>query len=410
VEPQVEAVRRLLLDEGLDGLVATGPEHVTYLTGYHSWTIYTFAGLEVYGLVSASGDTALVAPIDALDFLADRPTTAGRVHLFGTFHLARRPGVELVGAERRLAEMRAELPCHPTAAAALGAALDELGLLRGRLGVDETGLTVPRWRALAEALPDAVLSERAALLRTARTIKTEAEVALLRHAALSVEAGIQAAFAGCRPGRTEADLERVIQSTTAAAGVIPGHCETSAGTRGSACFPSSADRTLRAGDVIRSDCGGRYRGYWADTGRTAVLGEPPAELERCFAAVSAGIEAMLAAIRPGLTVTELFDLAVGTVRDAGIPDYRRHHVGHGIGLEMYEPPLLVGAGGSADIHAAHGPSELAAGMVVNIELPYYELGLGGVQIEETLVVRPGGYELLTSAPRALFRVEAAAVR
>ncbi|MFT4084092.1 MAG: Xaa-Pro peptidase family protein [Nocardioides sp.] len=399
---------RLLVENGLDGFLATSPEHVTYLTGYHSWTIYTFSAMEVYAVIAASGEKALVVPVDALDFLVDRPADVDRVHVYGTFHIAWRAGTTLDGAERRLGQMRADLPHHPSARAALISALRELGLLNGRLGIDETGLTPPRWRALAETLPEAQLTERADLLRRARVCKADSEVELLRYAALAVEAGIQTAFAGCSAGDREVDLERVIQSATAAAGVIPGHCETSLGTRSSACFPAT-DRRLGPGDVIRSDCGGRYRGYWADTGRTAVLGDPPPVLKRCFDAISTGIDAMLVAIRPGLKVADLFDVAVGTVRDAGIPDYRRHHVGHGIGLEMYEAPLLVGATGSADIHVAAPTPELVEGMVLNIELPYYELGLGGVQIEETLVVRSGGYDLLTSAPRGLFTVEADSV-
>jgi Xaa-Pro dipeptidase len=387
--------------------VATSPESITHLTGYDSWTIYTFRDLEVYGLLTASAEQALVAPIDAIDYLADRPASTDRIYTYGTFYIHQEPGARLTPSEMRVERMRAELPHFPTADAALQQALRDLGASSGRLGIDGRGVPAARWERLRELLGGAELELADDVLKDLRRVKTEAEIDRLRRAARAVEDGIQAAFAAARAGINEAELERIIGSTTAARGVIPGHCETSAGTRGSACFPPSSERSLRAGDVIRSDCGGRFGGYWADTGRTAVIGDPPPALERYFRAITAGIEAMLAAIRPGLPVRELGRLAVDTVRDHGIPHYRRHHVGHGIGLEMYEPPLLIGPDGSTDIHR-HGKHDdvLEPGMVVNIELPYYELGLGGLQIEETLVVRESGHELLTRAPRGLFRIDA----
>jgi Xaa-Pro aminopeptidase len=80
-----------------------------------------------------------------------------------------------------------------------------------------------------------------------------------------------------------------------------------------------------------------------------------------------------------------------TLLGAGIPDYRRHHIGHAIGLEMYEAPLLVEG----------SDARLEAGMVVNVETPYYESGYGGFQIEDTVLVTEAGGELLTKADRTL---------
>ena len=154
----------------------------------------------------------------------------------------------------------------------------------------------------------------------------------------------------------------------------------------------------------RADSSGRYRGYWCDTGRTAVLGTPPEKLARYYEALKAGITAILAVTKPGVPVSELFHAGVETVRQSGIPHYRRHHVGHGIGAEFYEAPML--AAQSSAIHQ-HGSVDtvLESGMVINIELPYYELGLGGLQIEDTLVLRPGGYELLTIAGRDMYSIQ-----
>ena len=394
---------------GIDGLVATSPENVTYLTDYANWTMYTFKDTEVYGVLGRDGSRALVAPIDSADYLGELPLDQSvEVYTYGTFHVNRNEDVELEGAEARLLAVRERSTHAASALEALELALRERGLDAARLAVDDRGTTPERWRRCVEALGEARVSEGTALLRSIRMVKTETEIDRMRFGARVVQSAIVNAFTTARPGLSEADLERAIRVATMEAGVLPGHNETSAGTRAGGSFPPSSDYRLKPGDVIRSDCGGRFRAYFADTGRSAVVGEPHPRIERYYQAIRAGIEAMIALVRPGLPVSELARTGIATVVENGIPGYRRHHVGHGLGLEMYEAPLLTEASGASDIHSFGSASDvLEAGMVINIELPYYELGFGGLQIEDTLVVRPGGCELLTPSSRELFRCPAA---
>jgi Xaa-Pro aminopeptidase len=102
-----------------------------------------------------------------------------------------------------------------------------------------------------------------------------------------------------------------------------------------------------------------------------------------------GEERALAEAQPGMSGGELFDLTVEAVREAGVPLYRRNHVGHGIGVEAYDRVLI--APGNAD--------RLEEGTVVNIETPYYEFGLGAIHVEDPFVVRKDKNELLTSLSR-----------
>jgi Xaa-Pro dipeptidase len=94
---------------------------------------------------------------------------------------------------------------------------------------------------------------------------------------------------------------------------------------------------------------------------------------------------------PGAAASYVFSEAVDRVRAEGIPHYRRHHVGHGIGLETYEPPIL----------SPNTEIPLEAGMVFEVETPYYELGFGGTFIEDTVVVTDSGAKVLTELPREL---------
>ena len=89
--------------------------------------------------------------------------------------------------------------------------------------------------------------------------------------------------------------------------------------------------------------------------------------------------------------SDIFNVAVQTVRNSGIPHYQRHHCGHGIGLEFYDPPLI----------SPHDHTKIEEGMVLNIETPYYELGFGGLQVEDTVLVTESGVRYLTKSSREL---------
>jgi Xaa-Pro aminopeptidase len=100
--------------------------------------------------------------------------------------------------------------------------------------------------------------------------------------------------------------------------------------------------------------------------------------------------------RPGMPANHLFDETVQAVRAAGIPHYRRHHVGHGIGAEVYDPPVLN----------ASTSTPIEAGMVINVETPYYELGWGGIHVEDPYVVGADGKNTwLTTMSRDMIIVE-----
>ena len=139
------------------------------------------------------------------------------------------------------------------------------------------------------------------------------------------------------------------------------------------------------GELVRFDLGCVYQGYRSDISRTAVLGKPTDKQARYYAAILAGERAAIAAMKPGVPVSQLFDVAVRVTRESGLPHYQRHHVGHGIGLEPYDPPTINAATATA----------LEPGMVFCVETPYYEHGWGGVQVEDAVEITASGARILT---------------
>lgn len=224
-----------------------------------------------------------------------------------------------------------------------------------------------------------------------RAVKLPGEIDRLRAAARLTEQGIDAAISALAAGVTERELEAVIATTISAGGARPKFVVVTTGARAAYADIYADDTPVRPGDLVRFDVGCFYDGYCSDLGRTAVLGEPTDLQARRYAAILAGEQRQLEICKPGLTASELFEAAVDTVRDSGIPDYRRNHCGHGIGLEGYE-------GFSVNATSEH---VLEPGNTLCVETPFYSLGWGGMMVEDTLHVTEHGAELLSDSVREL---------
>jgi Xaa-Pro dipeptidase len=388
-----QRIQAVFSQHPLKALVASTAENIRYLTDYDTPALFIYRYPGAYAVALPDEDPVLIIPISGLEYLVERPATTRNVRTTGSYFVGRRDGASLSPAEERLQALRASCPHYPSAEEALLAVLHQAGTDAGAVGVDEQGMAPATWRTLAQRLPAATLVEAGAIFAEVRRVKTPDEIDLLREAAGINERAAARAFQAVREGILERALEEVFQSEIARAGAVPGHWETTLGSRSSGSF-HAGPYPARPGDLIRSDSSCRLRGYWSDIGRTRVLGVARPEYRRTYEALQIGQAAAVKAVRPGVRVGDLFAAAVDTIRRAGLPEYRRHHVGHGIGLEMYEAPLLV----------ENSDARLEAGMVINVETPYYESGYGGFQVEDTVLVTENGGELLTAADRSLVAV------
>jgi len=386
-------VQAALAAGGLTALVASAAENVRYLTDYDTPALFIYRYPGAFAVALPNRDPVLIVHLSGLEYTIERPLTIRDVRTTGTYVVGRRAGAVLSYAEEQLQALRASCPHYPSAEEALLAVLRETGANEGAVGIDEQGMAPATWRALAQHLPVATLVEAGKIFAEIRRVKTPDEVALLREAAAINERAAARAFGAVRDGVPEKALETTFWSEIARAGAAPGHWETTLGARSSGSF-HAGPYPARPGDVIRSDSSCRFRGYWSDIGRTRVLGAARPEHLRTYEALRIGQEAVVNAVRPGVRAGDLFANALDSIRQAGLPEYRRHHVGHGIGLEMYEEPLL----------AEGSDARLEPGMVINVETPYYESGYGGFQVEDTLLVTETGRELLTTADRSLVAV------
>jgi Xaa-Pro aminopeptidase len=371
--------------QGLDALVATTTENVYYVSGLRSISHALFRGLELYAVFTRRG-TALVIPfIDTTGVASDR-IEVDHLACYGKFFFEYADDPGEIG--RKIREWTRAPAASP--ADALAGVLGDLGVL-GRVGLDEGNLFAPTWKRVEERLAGTTLVPAYQLFRQARMVKGLDEVAALEKAALIAEDGIAAVLAMLAAGVTERQAAQVYEQEVLRKGAEPFFTVVTIGERAALADVYPTDRALRPGDLVRFDLGCLVGPYRSDISRTAVLGRPTDKQARYYAAILAGERAAIAAMKPGVPVSQLFDVAVRVTRESGLPHYQRHHVGHGIGLEPYDPPTINAATNTA----------LEPGMVFCVETPYYEHGWGGVQVEDAVEVTAGGVRVLTRSSQDL---------
>jgi Xaa-Pro aminopeptidase len=212
------------------------------------------------------------------------------------------------------------------------------------------------------------------------------------------------------PGITEDELTQQFLDSVAKEGAIFEFWNTASGTQSSmhimanGHFHPSSGYRLKPGDMFRYDGGSIYSKYHSDAGGCAVLGEPSERQKACYQAIDAGMEKALEMLRPGAIPSKIFEETVAAAEKAGLKDYSKvaFFVGHGIGIECRDYPIFTRPvkaispflPGSYDL-------PIEENMVISIEVPYTELGLGGFQVEYTLLVKKDGCEKLYPHTREL---------
>ena len=377
--------------EGLDALIATSPENVTYSSGYWALSQWIRRGPQIYAVLTVDDLAAshLIAATSLLDLVADQDVWIRNIHRFGFFHAERRQNLtdELDQAQAELYD----LPIEKSAIEALFNVIRLVGLTQANIGVDEMGLLPGYWEALKDAFPHAKFTRASEIFRRIRAVKTEEEVARLRTVANITERSVAAAIGGVREGASELDLARTFHAQTVKEDAFPVLGCIGFGPRGAMPNVQPSAARLKPNDVIRFDVGGRYKHYRADIARNAVFGEADDKTKKYHNALHAGVQRALEMIRPGVKASDVFARCMETVRREGIPHYQRGHVGHGIGIDGYDLPDL-------------SPSTdhiIEEGMVLCVETPFYELGWCGLQVEDMVVVRTDGIENLMTTDGVL---------
>ena len=380
---QSERLEAVLQAFDVDAVIATLPADIAYLTGFWSFSREVYAA--DVAAVYSRGTTALVIPaLDAPAFTAGG-AAADHVACHGSFFVGLAAGAD--DHARRAAALVAD--AAETSTAALTRVLEALGLRNARIGLDDGAGS-----AIASQQSGFRVTPAVGAVRRARMVKGPYEIDCLARALHIAEEAIHAVLGELKPGTTEREAVDLYERAVTARGATPYAAMIAFGPDAAVPAGPAGDRALRSGELVRFDVGAAFKGYRGDVARMGVLGEPEPHAQRAYDAVEAGVQAALDAIAPGVEGGRVFDAAVTAVRDAGLPDFGRHHVGHGIGLEPAESPWI-----------RPGGERLEAGMVLRVEAPYYELGAFGVSVKETVLVTLGGATVVNRSHRGLVSLD-----
>ena len=357
---RVDRVRARLGDAGADALLVTTPENIRWLTG--------FTGSAGLLLVTAGGAVL---------------TTDGRYRTQAAEQLADAGVADAVdlaigGVEAQLTVLGTALVGH------------------ARLGLESGNVTWSAMRSWAARWPEVELVPTDGVVTELRMVKDGWEIDRMVRAAAIADAALASVtdlLTGDRDmGTTELAVAAALDHAMRELGAEDRAFETIVASGPNAAKPHArpTGRRIEVGDPVVVDFGAMFDGYRSDMTRTFSVGRPPeGEMARVFEVVAASQRAGVASVRPGESAGEIDRVCRDVIAEAGWADRFEHGTGHGVGLDIHEAPS-VGPGSTAN---------LSPGVVVTVEPGVYLAGLGGVRIEDTLVVTADGSRTLTEFPK-----------
>jgi Xaa-Pro aminopeptidase len=278
----------------------------------------------------------------------------------------------------------------------VGPAIELAAALGARIGFEREGLSFGEWERLrAAAGNDVELVPTDGVVETLREVKDDEERALIAEAQACADAAFEGVVLGgnLREGVSERDLALELELAMRRAGADGPGFEPIVAFGENAAEPhhEPSERELRRGDVVEVDFGAEVGGYRSDMTRTVAFGEPPARLREVHGVVAAAQRAGVEAVASGAAAADVDAAARRVVSDAGLGEAFSHPVGHGVGLEIHESPIMRSTSGV----------ELRAGSVVTVEPGVYLPGVGGVRIEDMVEVTPEGRRVIPRTSKEL---------
>jgi Xaa-Pro aminopeptidase len=356
-------LRAALVTNQLDAVLVTQPDSRRYLSGYSA-----------ADLPPRESAGALLITADHAFLLTDPRTEALAAEEAPSFTL------RVYGGTNRMSAVLVQI-------------LRETGARR--LGFEAHHISFATWTELTEALADvATLVPAPDLIDGLRILKDADELERLRASITLNDAAFAQVARDLRVGKRETDLAWEIEHYYRTHGAEDVSFEpiTVGGPNTAIPHAKPGERPIRADELVLFDIGAKLDGYCSDMTRTVCLDRVTPELERIWHVVLEAQETAEAAARPGMTGAEVDGVARDVIARAGYGEQFLHGLGHGIGLEIHEPPWIT---------RGRGEMVLQPGMVFSIEPGIYLRGIGGVRIEDLVLLRDDGAEVLCATPKKL---------
>lgn len=261
-----------------------------------------------------------------------------------------------------------------------------------RLGFEQEHVTYYTYEQFKEKFA-CELIPTSNMIEKLRLIKDEDEIQILQAAAKIADDAFEHILTYIKPGVIERDVANELEFYMRKRGATSSSFDiiVASGVRSALPHGVASDKAIAEGDVVTLDFGAYYNGYCSDLTRTITVGEPTDKLKEIYHIVLEAQKLALEKIKPGMSGKEADGITRNYIREHGYGEYFGHSTGHGIGLDIHEGPTL----------SMRSTQLLEEGMVVTVEPGIYLSGLGGVRIEDDIVLTEKGNKRLTYAPKEL---------
>lgn len=377
---RIETVRKTLSKRKINALYVTNGASMFYLTGY--------------SFISTERPAALIVPLD------------GPITFIGP--LLEKDHVSLETDLITDVKTYVDYPGEKHPIDHFVQFLTDMGLAKKRIGIDSSSGVAGMWgyqgEPLVKRLRDARFTDLSSLVPGMRVVKSQEEIGLMRESAKWANLATSLMQEYAQEGSWDVDVAAAALHQTAIAmkktlgpeyipkrNLVPVLATFRGQVGEMSAIPHSMaiSRVIKHGDGIIAETGADVGGYTCELERTMIVGAPSPKQKRHFEIMTKAQKAVFKAIRPGAKCSEVDRAALGEFKKAGLTQLVRHHAGHGLGLDVHEPPWL-------DI----GNQELLRpGMIVSCEPGIYEVGFGGFRHSDTVLVTEDGAEIVTYYPR-----------
>lgn len=266
----------------------------------------------------------------------------------------------------------------------------------GSLGFEPHSLTFEQYHRLRKELKGVKLISTKGLVERLRVIKEETEIDLIARAAKLGDRSFQHILSFIKPGVSEWEVALEIEyfMRKNGSGSMGFEVIVASGPNSARPHAHTSRKKLKTGEFVKLDFGAVVDGYHSDMTRTVVLGKATEEQRRIYTAVLDTQKVVLSHLKVGLPAVKVDKLARDFLEQKGLADKFGHNLGHGVGLKIHEAPTL----------GKQSKEKLQAGMVFSIEPGVYLSGFGGVRIEDLVVLRQDGPQVLTKSPKELMEL------
>ncbi|WP_060210277.1 M24 family metallopeptidase [Sporosarcina koreensis] len=344
-------LREALKENGLDALLVTNPYNRRYMTGF-----------------TGSAGVAVVSAEDAV-FITDFRYTEQAAKQVQGFRIVKHEKTIIEEVANQVKEMKIK-----------------------KLGFEKDNVSFGTYELYNDKV-DAELKAVSGIVEKLRMVKTADEIEILQQAAKIADDAFAHICTFIKPGVTELEVSNELEMFMRKQGATSSSFDTivASGERGALPHGVASDKVIQSGELVTLDFGALYNGYISDITRTVAVGEPSEQLKEIYEVTLAAQVLALEKIKPGMTGIEADAIARDYIKSKGYGDAFGHSTGHGIGLEVHEGPAL----------SFRSETVLVPNMTVTVEPGIYLPGIGGVRIEDDILITEDGNVRLTHSPKEL---------